>query len=48
MAHSSTACSGQKTRTLETRKGAAPNFTSQIKLQGLGLVSAEVWQFFTL
>jgi hypothetical protein len=31
IARSSTPCSEQKTRTLETRKGAAPNFTPQIK-----------------
>jgi hypothetical protein len=47
MARSATPCSEQKTRTLETRKGAAPNFTP-IKLQGFGMVSAEISQFLTL
>jgi hypothetical protein len=48
MARSSTPCSEQKTRTLETRKGAAPYFTSPIKLQGFGMVNAEILQFLTL
>jgi hypothetical protein len=48
MARSSTTCSEQKTRTLENRKGAAPNFASQIKFQGFGRVSAEIMQFLTL
>jgi hypothetical protein len=48
MGRSPTPCSEQKTRTLETRKGAAPNFTSQIKVQGFGMVSAEILKFLTL